>query len=329
MSKLATPRTSSFAFAVPKAKPFQEVSEIFPNELADILRSASAAGPSSTDRSPTPSLLLLDLRPFAQFSESRIESSLNICVPTMMLKRPNVTPDKIFESLSSDYAKKAVTNWRSSKHIVLYDNDSNISMEQNPIVLLARKLAREKNASQKISYLKGGFPAMSSSCPDRLDSSPSPLGSGGIDAPAAALLGLPNLRATHSPAGRGMGGMMMHLSLPPIGPFTAPSVLYDSNPLAAPLPSSQLVAMETDPPVSSCRPSTPAYLRDGPIGEAPEGFATEKFAVISEEEKARVQKSFVAKGPTDAFSVSEGLEGGTKNRFNYIWPCKYYSLQFL
>ena len=64
-------------------------------------------------------LLLLDLRVFAQYSKSRIQGALNLCIPTTLLKRPSYNVQRLAETFQykkDDRAK--FKRWRETKVIV-------------------------------------------------------------------------------------------------------------------------------------------------------------------------------------------------------------------
>lgn len=70
------------------------------------------------------SLLLLDVRTYKAFSESRIVSAVNLCIPTTLLKRPSFNVAKLSETFASDQDKQRFSQWSTMEHIVVYDADS-------------------------------------------------------------------------------------------------------------------------------------------------------------------------------------------------------------
>ncbi|CAG8499289.1 3771_t:CDS:2 [Diversispora eburnea] len=101
-------------------------------------------------------LLLLDIRSFSMFSVERIKSSLNICVPSTLLKRGSFSADKITETLVNDEDKNTFKDWSKYENIVLYDNDSDRPSDNGPISHLYKKF-NLPNCKSKVGYLKGNY----------------------------------------------------------------------------------------------------------------------------------------------------------------------------
>jgi len=74
--------------------------------------------------SSTKELLLLDLRPFQQYAESRIKGSLNLAIPTTLLKRPSFNVAKLMDCLGTASAKEQLSHWKEAKFIIVYDASS-------------------------------------------------------------------------------------------------------------------------------------------------------------------------------------------------------------
>lgn len=72
----------------------------------------------------TSSLLLLDVRTFKVFSQSRITRAVNLCIPTTLLKRPSFNVTKLSETFAKDEDKERFAKWKDMKYIVVYDGDS-------------------------------------------------------------------------------------------------------------------------------------------------------------------------------------------------------------
>lgn len=72
----------------------------------------------------TSSLLLLDVRTFKVFSQSRIARAVNLCIPTTLLKRPSFNVTKLSETFAKDEDKERFAKWKDMKYIVVYDSDS-------------------------------------------------------------------------------------------------------------------------------------------------------------------------------------------------------------
>ncbi|KAJ3158384.1 hypothetical protein HDU86_002850 [Geranomyces michiganensis] len=284
--------------------------------------SASASASASASRS----VLALDMRPFQQYSQHRVLSSVNVSIPTTLLKRPAFTPAKMFGSLSSDHAKQVLKDWTNYANIVVFDSDSTVATDAaSPIKLLVAKLQLHARPDTRIGWLPGGFVAFQAAHPDLCDSSPPPKGSEGIG-PAA------NANAN------GNGNINNKAAVKPMclsdlaGPLTAPSAL---GALGAGRPSLLQPTYAAHTSVSNINSSDtliggidianrallPRFLREMMESGNVKGQIEEKFAAIEAAEKKRLDCSFRARSRTDPFSVSDALEGGaTRNRYNNIWP---------
>ncbi|KAJ3164024.1 hypothetical protein HDU88_005677 [Geranomyces variabilis] len=288
-----------------------------PAHLAGLLRTQ----PSSPITNVPPhthahSVLALDMRPFQQYSQHRVLSSVNVSIPTTLLKRPAFTPVKMFGSLSSDHAKEVLKDWTNYANIVVFDNDSTVATDASPIKLLVGKLQLHANPDTRIGWLPGGFSAFKEAHPDLCDSSPPPKGSEGI-----------------GPAANGNKTAVQAMCLSELaGPLTAPSAL---GALGAGRPSLLQPTYAAHTSVSNINSSDtliggidvdnrallPRFLREMMESGNVKGQIEEKFAAIEAAEKKRLDCSFRARSRTDPFSVSDALEGGaTRNRYNNIWP---------
>jgi hypothetical protein len=69
------------------------------------------------------SLLLLDVRIYKAFAQSRIIRAVNLCIPTTLLKRPSFNVTKLSETFANE-DKERFARWKDMKYIVVYDNDS-------------------------------------------------------------------------------------------------------------------------------------------------------------------------------------------------------------
>jgi tyrosine-protein phosphatase 2/3 len=66
-------------------------------------------------------VLLLDLRVYQQYAVSRIHGSLNLCIPTTLIKRPAFTTQKLADTFSREADRDKFEQWQRCKYIVVYD----------------------------------------------------------------------------------------------------------------------------------------------------------------------------------------------------------------
>lgn len=105
---VGTPKTTPAAQLPKEGRP----SLISPSELHQFLSEGNK------------SMLLLDVRTYKSFSESRITTAVNLCIPTTLLKRPSFNVAKLSETFASDKDKERFSKWKTMDRIVVYDNDS-------------------------------------------------------------------------------------------------------------------------------------------------------------------------------------------------------------
>lgn len=99
-------------------------------------------------------VLLLDLRSFSMFTANHIKTSLNICVPSTLLKRGSFSADKITDTLVCEADKDIFKDWPKYENIILYDNETASLSENSPLFHLCKKF-KSPNCKAKIGYLKG------------------------------------------------------------------------------------------------------------------------------------------------------------------------------
>ncbi|CCD22472.1 tyrosine protein phosphatase PTP3 NDAI_0A03150 [Naumovozyma dairenensis CBS 421] len=108
-------------------------------------------------------LLILDLRPFTDYSKSCIRSAIHICLPSTLLRRKNFTLDKLIENLTP--LEQNVLSEKCAKNnlkIILYDNvanqrDDSISTACNGIIIKLSNYQEANNIKYNISILASGF----------------------------------------------------------------------------------------------------------------------------------------------------------------------------
>ncbi|CEP13711.1 hypothetical protein [Parasitella parasitica] len=109
-------------------------------------------------------LLVIDVRSYAFYSKNRIKSAIPVSIPSVLLKRPAYTLDKVCESIIFPEAAARLKNWHHALHIVFYDHASykpSDSGNSTTAILLSSKL-RKSGYSGQLNYLQGGFDAFSS-----------------------------------------------------------------------------------------------------------------------------------------------------------------------
>ncbi|KAK9477830.1 protein-tyrosine phosphatase-like protein [Lipomyces japonicus] len=283
------------------------------------------------------SVLVLDVRPCAQFTAERVVNSVNLCIPSTLLKRPAFTVPKILDSLSSTSSTKpadACSNWAAAKMIVVYDASSSSLVPSSPVFLTAFKFYNDPSFTGTVYYLKGGFAEFKTRFAKfvtqddaMLPSPPTPSSS----KKACDSLCLPILSGLHLP-------------------------IFSKNKQASATPffsnirqNMDLIGGVGEPiPIRVPAGCTVAQLRRLPlwIQEVLPGCdgakkIADRFFEIEKDEQKRLQSAFstscaittakecIASAfrsessqakTTPQFTISAALERGTKNRYNNIFP---------
>ncbi|KAK9365249.1 protein-tyrosine phosphatase-like protein [Lipomyces kononenkoae] len=280
----------------------------------------------------TPSkIIILDVRPYAQYAAERIRRAENICVPSTLLKRPAFTFCKIFDSLPAEQ-KTRFSKWKSAQSVIVYDAASTALTVSSPVFQTARKFVNEPGFNGRVYFLHGGICEFSRQLPDLVESGSSPSTSSTTSTSATSTskkcesLCLPILSGLHLP--------VFSKKQPPVNPFFS-NIRQNMD----------LVGGVGEPlPVhipENCSPKyiqrLPLWLQDVCSSDGPKIIA-ERFLEIEKAEKGRLESAFSSctianacplKNPfskrepenqEQKFSISAALERGTKNRYNNIFP---------
>lgn len=144
---------------------------------ADTLPSALEEGPAMIsvaqlrdilEHVPTSQFLLLDLRVFPQFSQSRILGALNLCIPTTLLKRPSFNLQKLQDTFTIEAEKARFCQWKAAKYLVVYDAFSSEKKDATSAINTLKKFSNEGWKGN--SYiLRGGFLEFQKHFPNLID----------------------------------------------------------------------------------------------------------------------------------------------------------------
>ncbi len=292
---------------------------------ADTLPSSLEDGPSMISsaqlrdmigRIPHGQLLLLDLRVSLQFSQSRIQDALNLCIPTTLLKRPSFNLQKLQETFTNEAEKARFSQWRNAKYIIVYEAFSDEKKDATSAINTLKKFTNEGWKGQ--SYiLRGGFAEFSEHFPQLIDNRSSQekqsskislsLGTSGPEvAPVAGGCVLP---ATKNAANPFFSNIRQNQDL--IGGVGQLEVQFPE---------------ELTPEIEK---TLPRWLLQAAAKEDHGKSVSDKFLHLELAEQSRMNKalsSSVSYGsPTgNAKDVQiAGIEKGGKNRYNNIWPFEH------
>lgn len=315
------PSLPAMRIGMPSSKSHSR-SETLPSNLED---GAGATGPTIVTpqhvvnliESASEEILLLDLRVSTHYARSHIVGSINLCIPTTLLKRPSFNVAKLAETFKDAESKKKFEGWRSSRYIIVYDPDS-VQLKDAAICVNTLKKFTSEGWSGCSYIIRGGFAEFSSTFPrlvsggSRSSSGPgSPMSSSDSDAPAVVPVagGCP-MPATKNAANPFFGNIRQNMDL--IGGVGQ-------------MPIKRPVAMTEE-----TEQELPVWLRQAMDFHNEGKIVSDKFLQIEKREQRRMQEAlssnvtYGSPHPDSATQVKvAGIEKGTKNRYNNIWPYEH------
>ncbi|KAL8644933.1 MAG: hypothetical protein Q9226_007521 [Calogaya cf. arnoldii] len=270
--------------------------------------SAVAIGQIIKDHLP-PDLLILDVRVFAQYSQSRIAGALNLNLPTTLLKRPTYDVQRLAGTFTKTQERAKFDKWRDTKVIIVYDANSSQLKDAATCVNTLRKFTKEGWEGSTL-IVKGGFASFSKHCPDMIDS-----GSGDEE------------------------GHTKKLSIDPSKPVAGGCLMPAQQTAAMPFFSAIRQNMDLRDGVGQLPVNLPQSLNEKGISELPEWLkkasderdrgkaVSMKFLSIEQAEQERMQQAYstnVSYGTSDVEASKgiqiAGIEKGTKNRYKDMLP---------
>jgi tyrosine-protein phosphatase 2/3 len=260
-------------------------------------------------------ILLLDLRVYPQFSQSRIQAALNLCIPTTLLKRPSFNLQKLADTFTNGGEKNIFESWRQSKYIMVYDANS---VQMKDAVSSTNVLKKFLNDGYKghACIVRGGFSEFSKKYPTLIDQSQvnaqapankSPLAIAAPRPGVAPVAGGCPMPATKTAANPFFGNIRQNMDL--IGGVGQMPIKHPSN---------MTQAVEA---------TVPKWLRDAASISNKGKDVADKFLNIEKAEQSRMQEalsghvSYGSPHPDNPKSIQiAGIEKGSKNRYNNIFP---------
>ncbi|KAF3927625.1 hypothetical protein AA313_de0209675 [Arthrobotrys entomopaga] len=284
---------------MPPTSQVDGISLMYASKLAQILDSNPSA------------ILLLDLRPFQSFSQSRLLDSVNVSIPTTLLKRPSFNIAKLTESLGGPAMKAQLARWKEASSIIVYDASSRTVKESATASHTITKFVRE--GWQGEAYLlSGGFDEFNESYPEFVDYKP--LHS---ETKASNPLSL---------AGSADGG-------PPAFNCTMPK--NAANPFFSNIRQNMdliggvgEIPLKIPPYITSeVRRAMPKWMREV-LKDGSAAKLADKFLKLEKAEQRRMQDALNVNVTYESpktmrppqSHILAGVEKGTKNRYNNIWP---------
>jgi hypothetical protein len=264
-------------------------------------------------------VLLLDLRVSTQFAKAQIAGALSLCIPTTLLKRASFNVQKLAETFKDDDSRQKFERWRSSKHIIVYDAGSSQMKDAATCINTLKKFTIE-GWSGGTYIIRGGFQEFAERFPAWIthQSSASPMTSAtatlqinsGLPSVAPVIGGCP-MPATQNAANPFFGNIRQNMDL--IGGVGQMPVKQ---------PSGMTQSAEED---------LPTWLQQAAEDKDNGKTVSERFLHIEKREQKRMQEALSGKvvyGTPTGLGTSKqiqiaGIEKGSKNRYNNIWPYEH------
>ncbi|KAF4119490.1 hypothetical protein GMORB2_4620 [Geosmithia morbida] len=256
-------------------------------------------------------VLLLDIRSAQNHATARIKGSLNLCVPTTLLKRATFNIQKLHQTFQGGNGSDRFARWRDATAIIVYDSHTSDQRDATAAQNMIKKFTNEGFAG-RTCILKGGFAGFVDSFPDMVERG----------SPAAA-----SATGTNPAGGRPDGNVA-----PVIGGVTLPSTAGCPNPFFSNIRQNMDLAdgvgqFPVTRPQGLMSPALPGWLRQA-ASEPDQGkMISEKFLQIEKDEKARMQTAYAAFDPHTAQQTQTvqicGVEKGGKNRYKDILPFEH------
>ena len=277
---------------------------VSPHELVDIIKSHLPQD-----------ILLLDLRVFPQYSQSRIKGSINLCIPTTLLKRPSFNVQKLADTFTKEQEKKKFSHWKDTKAIVVYDTSSAQLKDATSSVNTLKKFTSEGWQGSTL-VVRGGFAGFSKKFPDLVDKRPA----SEMEGSSAQKLAIDPQIPVAAPVA---GGCVMPSAKTAVNPFFGNirqnmDLIGGVGQVAVKIPSNCELGGTAN---------LPAWLRRASDERDKGKFIADQFLGIEKAEQQRMQKALsgnVSYGTTNPSSAEgfqiAGIEKGTKNRYNNMLP---------
>ena len=259
-------------------------------------------------------VLALDLRVYQQYLSSRIRGSLNLCIPTTLLKRPAFTTQKLSDTFSSEADREKFETWKECKYIVVYDANSSQAKEAVMPFNVLKKFSSEGWKGTGL-VVKGGFQSFTKFESDWVEKGPREQGKG-----------------QKSPLSISTSGPE---AVPVAGGCAMPSAKSAANPFFGNIRQNmdlldgvgQMSVKKPKNMSERAKAALPEWLQRASRSSDEGKVVSAKFLAIERSEQKRMQQALTAKvqyGTPAADSPKQvqvaGIEKGSKNRYNNIFP---------
>lgn len=277
---------------------------VTPQHIVTLLESASE------------DVLLLDIRVSTHYALSRISGALSLCIPTTLLKRASFNVQKLAETFKQGDQRRKFENWRNSRYIVVYDSSASLTKDAAICLTTIRKFELE-GYTGTAHVIKGGFVNFQKRFPAYIDSgveessetSPRPMKVRGLDLPPV------------------IGGCPLPLSKSAANPFFG-NIRQNMDLIGG---VGQIAVKHPESLSDTQRNRLPSWLNSASKDQDRGSTIADRFLHIEKREQKRMQDALsgnVSYGTpsgeaAQAIVQIAGLEKGSKNRYNNIWPFEH------
>ncbi|KAJ1943241.1 phosphotyrosine-specific ptp2-like protein, partial [Linderina macrospora] len=250
--------------------------------------------------------LVVDVRKAAQHTQSRVSTAVSMAVPTTLLKRKSSTVEQISGILMlSDEQKARLAGWKTGPWVVLYGDGTaeETASEDSPLVMLARKFMSEAGDACSVLVLRGGFDGYSKIYQDSCET-----GCGQISSPVIDLSNTSHIAHDHP--------LLRKMRQTPGGGFNPTEIV------SMRLPPDFSASNQASPTKSQLQ-KLPEYLRRAADPQTGAQLLFKLFKKVDASEARRMSSMITNNGMVtneNRFTISAGLELGSKNRYTNIWP---------
>ncbi|KAL4877260.1 protein-tyrosine phosphatase-like protein [Aspergillus karnatakaensis] len=252
--------------------------------------------------------ILLDVRPYAHFSRGNITGSLNLCIPTTLLKRPSFDTKKLASTFTDEADRRSFARWAKCRYIIVYDAATSNMKDAAPLVNVLKKFQSEGWNGDGL-VLMGGFKVFSTRFPELTRQQQQPISTQSkkinpmqIDLPQSApVAGGCNIPESSNAAIPFFGNIRQNMDL--VGGV------------------GQIALKHSEQLSEKQRRSLPPWLREISNPADQGRIAASRFFDIekAELERMKLALSYDQNSNPPKYRVA-GIEKGTKNRYNDIYP---------
>lgn len=263
-------------------------------------------------------VLVLDLRVSTQYAKSHIKGALNLCIPTTLLKRPSFNVQKLAETFKDDEQRHKFEKWRNSTYIIVYDASSSLLKDAQICVNTIKKF-RSEGYGGTLYIVKGGLEDFTRRFPSYVGE--------GVDAARTDDTSVSGVESDGPEVAPVVGGCPMPSTDKPANPFFG-NIRQNMDLIGG---VGQIPVKHPPKATKSTEKEFPEWLRQVSDDRDQGKKASNKFEQIERREKKRMEDALSGqvsygspKKQTPGSSAQiAGIEKGTKNRYNNIWPFEH------